>query len=347
MRVALAAAIFATAACAGRRESPFPVGMYDVFSPADLKRLSGWGVDTIVTSAPDPKKFDELAREASRRGMTIVAFPDGLVANPPSRSWPVRAWHLFDEPDANRVPRGKVLDRAREIKLWDPGRAQSIVLGSAKSVSEYADATDIIMVDWYPVPHLPLESVGATVREVRRAVPTARPVWAVIQAFDWRDMPQGRSPRIGRFPTHAEVRFMAFDAVAHGAKGIFFYTFERPGRRTLLDEPELGQAVSRVSRELHEMAPVFGKGSAVSLPFLPDPDGPEARAWRYRGRDYILILNRKGKVYQKVPKEILEPGWRPLFEPRRNLKELLKEIKGSYYLRPYQILVLEGRLRLF
>jgi len=36
--------------------------------------------------------------------------------------------------------------------------------------------------------------------------------------------------------------------------------------------------------------------------------------------------------------------WRPLFETRRYQKELLHEINGTYYLKPYQVLVLESRL---
>jgi hypothetical protein len=46
-----------------------------------------------------------------------------------------------------------------------------------------------------------------------------------------------------------------------------------------------------------------------------------------------------------VPEEALEPGWRPLFEARRDPRELLKKYMGAYYLKPYQALVLESRLR--
>jgi hypothetical protein len=46
-----------------------------------------------------------------------------------------------------------------------------------------------------------------------------------------------------------------------------------------------------------------------------------------------------------VPGEALEAAWRPLFEARRDPRELLTKYEDAYYLKPYQVLVLESRLR--
>jgi hypothetical protein len=49
----------------------------------------------------------------------------------------------------------------------------------------------------------------------------------VIQAFDWSDVPLKDDPRSwGRYPTYAEERCLSYLAVVHGAKGLFYYTFE-------------------------------------------------------------------------------------------------------------------------
>jgi hypothetical protein len=48
----------------------------------------------------------------------------------------------------------------------------------------------------------------------------------------------------------------------------------------------------------------------------------------------------------KVPAELLQPRWRPLFEMRRYQKELLTKWGEDYYLAPTRVLVLESRLGL-
>ena len=202
------------------------------------------------------------------------------------------------------------------------------------------------MVDWYPVPHLKLDSVADQADAAVRALPAGKPLWMVLQAFDWMEEPQRdpSKPRIGRFPTHAEIRLMSYLSILHGAKGLFYFRLQRSGGGTLLDEPELWQAVSRVTRELKSLQPILEGGAAVPLPFPPNPDSVEARAWRYRGRTYVIVLNRKDDISQRIPEELLNPRWRPLFEPRRDPKDLLPKVGDAWYLPPHRVLVFESRL---
>lgn len=99
------------------------------------------------------------------------------------------------------------------------------------------------------------------------------------------------------------------------------------------------------AREMRAMAPVFARGRPIPLPFEPPAKGWAARAWTYHGRDYLVLVSLTKDRQWRVPEEALKPYWRPLFEARRDPRELLKEHKGSYYLKPYQVLVLESRLR--
>jgi hypothetical protein len=58
----------------------------------------------------------------------------------------------------------------------------------------------------------------------------------------------------------------------------------------------------------------------------------------------VVVANRRAKFNLKFPKELLAPDWRPLFERRRDPRDILKHINKSWYLRPHDVLVLEGRL---
>lgn len=134
------------------------------------------------------------------------------------------------------------------------------------------------------------------------------------------------------------IRFVVYDCVLNGAAGILFLKDEAL-------KPEALIFVERVARELRALAPVFAHRRAIALPFEPPTKGWLARAWTYHGRDYLVLANRTKDRQWKVPEEALKSGWRPLFEARRDPRELLTEYGGSYYLKPYQVLVLESRLR--
>ena len=56
----------------------------------------------------------------------------------------------------------------------------------------------------------------------------------------------------------------------------------------------------------------------------------------------MVLANHKSGSFLKVPEEMLKTEWRTLFALRRGQKELLKEMGKAWYLKPYQVLVLEG-----
>lgn len=327
----------------------FPIGIYGADDPKDLKALKESGFDSICTYVADPRRFRDLAREAKRLGMGMVISPQELKKGPLSetRGWPVLAWYLQDEPEVHRISADALESTSRETRRWDTDRLQTFVVGEGSAAQKYGRIADILMLDWYPVPHMKLDSVADQIDLAYEPLPQGKPLWMVLQAMDWRDFPQRdpKKPRIGRFPDHFEIRFMSYLAILHGARGLFYFTFRKPGGKTLLDYPEQWQALARVTREIKSLQPILEKGGLSPLPFPPDPDGVEARTWRYRGRDYCVILNRKGGMMQRVPDELLSGSWRPLFEPRRDPRDLLKKAGRAWYLRPYQVMVFESGLR--
>jgi hypothetical protein len=91
-----------------------------------------------------------------------------------------------------------------------------------KFVRQYIDEIDITGCDDYPV--------GSSSRDVSRVgtsterwkqVGRGRPVWMVLQGFSWTDL-EGDSDDAA-YPTFAESRLMAYDCIAHGARGILYW----------------------------------------------------------------------------------------------------------------------------
>ena len=292
-----------------------------------------------VFPAGTPAQQDAVAREAGRLGMKVVASPNTASDASRVKPWPMAAWYLSDEPDVNKISPEKLRETAARVRTWD-GRPQTFTVGQGSEALRYGEIGDIFMLDWYPVPHLALDSVADQIDTAMRSLPKGKPLWFVVQAFDWRD----DKFVTGRFPEHAEIHFMSWLAIMHGAKGLFFFRFPRPGGKTLFDFPELWRSVELVSRELKAFQRVLEKGRPSPLPFPPDSKGVEARSWSFQGRRYVLVLNRRETVQLKLPDGLLKPEWKLFSLPRSDVKDLLTAAHGAWYVKPYQALVFEGPL---
>lgn len=335
----------ALAACGQAAIPEFPIGFYGVRTLADAEFLRAHGFDAFQAEA-EPGTLRVLAAYARKSRMLALLSPQSVLTSTYSATeFPGAVWYLKDEPDVHGMSRDALSEIESAVRRWAPGTRTAFVVGDGRKAKNYPGVADVIMVDWYPVPHLPLESAGDHVRMTVEAA-AGRKVWAVLQAMDWRDFPQANkhAKRIGRFPTRKEIRFMSYDAVLNGADGIWYFTYSTAPGTGLSQTPAAFEAVESTALELRSLAPVFAGGRPLRLPFNPPAKGWTARAWSYRGRDYLVLANRTGDRQWKLPEEVLKPRWRPLFEARRDQRELLKAHAGFYYLKPYQVLVLESRL---
>lgn len=347
----LALALFA--GCASPPKGPraalsrFPIGIYGVNDPEHLGRLKKDGFDSFHTYSSDPVLLAALAKEATRHGMHMVIYPDRLREGSLSATngWPVDAWYLLDEPDVVKMSSAALRAISEKTRAWDPQRPQAFVIGQGSPAKIFGGIGDIMMMDWYPVPHMPAESVADQVDLVMAALPKEKPFWMVVQAYDWADEttdPEKLKKGGGlRFPSHSEIRFMSYLAVLHGARGLFYFTLGKKGK-TLFDYPDLWQAVASVAREIREMQPIFERGERVQLPFPIPIGGLEAGAWRYRGRRYVVVVNRLAHADRLLTPHLLDGTWRTPFAPRRDPRELLLPVDGAYHLPAQSVLVLES-----
>jgi len=354
---AFALAILALSGCVGASRGPksaltrFPIGIYQADDPKHLARLKQDGFDSILPYTNDPARLAALAKEANRQQMRIIAAPNKVIKEDSAltRDWPIDAWYLFDEPDVGRMSSTTLQGISDKTRAWDPLRPQAFVIGQGSPARVYGHIGDILMMDWYPVPHKPADSVADQIDLVIPALPKGKPFWMVIQAYDWADeVTDPERLKLGgglRFPNRSEIRFMSYLSIIHGARGLYYFCLRKKDK-TLFDYPDLWGAVSSVSREIKAMQPVFEQGKPIPLPFESKTPGLEAMALRYRMRDYVIILNRRKDALIKMPDELHSRKWHPMFESGHQAKEVLTPARGAWYLQPYRVMVFESRLRL-
>jgi len=91
-----------------------------------------------------------------------------------------------------------------------------------KFVRQYIDYVDITGCDDYPVSAggYEVSRVGVSTERWKQ-IGKGRPVWMVLQGFSWSDLPEDSRDAV--YPTFAESRLMAYDCIAHGARGILYW----------------------------------------------------------------------------------------------------------------------------
>ena len=159
-------------------------------------------------------------------------------------------------------------------------------------VALYRQATDIFLLDPYPVPNMPMTWLADSLDEAAQYVPRER-LWAVIQAFGGDKWRQGGWPRC---PTYLEMRCLTYLALGHGAHGLFYFSYPE-----VRDDPTAWQGLKKIVQELRELRTwlVLPNEPAtlqveMTSPFKADAQGHPAVHFcqkQRQGEDLLILVN--------------------------------------------------------
>ncbi len=176
---------------------------------------------------------------------------------------------------------------------------------SVERLRKYNQAVDAAGCDIYPVPfnygvgHSDLKdtnvsSVGAYTDRMRQAAP-GKSIWMVLQGFGWRDLGESDKadpdPGKGRRPNLHETRFMAYDAIVHGANAILYW-----GTHYIEKDSRLWRDLMKVARELRALEPaILGQHSERTPTVTADEtygsiDGQGPRLMLRKTQDQWVLL---------------------------------------------------------
>ena len=296
----------------------FIIGMYGVKKPQDLKLIKQAGFNTFQTYDKNAAAIAALVPQARAQGLKMLAYPNNVINSQyakEAQKWPIYAWYLIDEPDIFNTPFSKLLQKDILAKNAFALHKTAFVLSEGAPKINYYAAADIVMVDWYPVPHLALESLGEETAKARAGMVKAglsnKPLIAVVQAFDWKDFKQYRpdNDRIGRYPTAEEINFMSYHALLSGADGLFYFTLSE-ARKT----PQKWAALTKTIKQLKYLSVVFERGKPLNNPsFIAAPI--MAKHFFYGGKRWLIAVNSSANPIP-APKELLNSKYKTLFAPR-------------------------------
>ena len=316
----------------------FTIGLYGIKKAEDIISAKEAGFNCVHTYNKNPEKIKELADEASKNGVKLVVYPTKIIENnkykEEAKSYPIKAWYLFDEPDVWNYSRQDLISLNKTVKEIYPNLQTTFVLGEGFTKVPYYDIADILMVDWYPVPHLPLESFGENIALAKQGLTMVgqekKELWAVVQIFNWKEYKQHRkdNDRIGRFPKKEEIRFMSYDAIFNGATGLFYFTFYSNKKPLPEENPKYWTKVVEVIQEMSFVAEIIDNGKEIENPV--ETEYPiKAKSFEYGGIKYTFLINPTSKRY-KIPNLFFEPKFDVIYEKSTNLKKLARKSKNNF-----------------
>ena len=276
------------------------------------------------------------------------------------RPAPSAQYHVDDAPARIRKSATGVTDGIRALRKLDPNHVIWLNHAPRNSLADlrlYNTAVDMAGCDIYPVPpnlsvghsDLPdkgLTSVGAYTERMRAAAP-GKACAMVLQGFGWRDLgsqnnEHDKAVGIGRRPSWAESRFMAYDAIVHGANAILYWgtAYVKPQESEAAGatgRPRLWYDLLRVARELRALEPAL-----VAAPLKPPAIRQAETYGSIDGHGMLCTLRRAGDDFVLLVVNETENGL------AFSLQQLPAKLNGHTLYRLYSSekhVIENGRLR--
>jgi len=192
-------------------------------------------------------------------------------------------WKGEDEPAWGNKPVEPIRRAYEIIKELDPNHPVQLTQAPRNTVEElraYNAACDITACDIYPISYPPgihsdrpnkeISMVGDYTRTMMEVAEGKLPVWMVLQIAFSGTVKPGKTLRL---PTLAQERFMAYQAIINGARGLVFFGGNLPQAMTP-EDAALGWNWRFWNRVLRPLMDEIGRHS----PLHPALVAPESRA---------------------------------------------------------------------
>jgi hypothetical protein len=146
------------------------------------------------------------------------------------------AYKGIDEPQHSDIPAAGLARAHTKLRALDPDHPVVIIqapVGTVADLTPYRPAFDITGADIYPVAYPPGAQAGTTNKDIslvgdvaKKMVAAAgrKPIWMTLQiAWSGTATSKTRPNVIPRFPSLFDERFMAYQAIVNGARGLVFF----------------------------------------------------------------------------------------------------------------------------
>lgn len=193
-------------------------------------------------------------------------------------------WKHVDEPEWGKQPIDPMLRATKIIRELDPNHPIEIThapRGTIESLRLYNVTTDIVATDIYPIgyppgthsllPNKEISMVGDYTQRMKTLAAPGMSIWMTLQIAWSGVIKPGKTLR---FPTFPEQRFMTYQAIINGARGLLYFGGHIP-KAMSSEDARLGWNWGYWERVLRPVIAEIGETSALH-PALLAPNSKRA-----------------------------------------------------------------------
>ncbi len=302
-------------------QSFFPIAVW-LQSPANAAKYREAGINTYVGLWRGPTR--EQLTALRKAGMRLICDQNETALSEPDAGF-ILAWMHGDEPDnAQSLGQGKgwgppiapgvIVEDYRKLRARDPSRPVMLNLGQGvawdnwhgrgvrsrhpEDYPQYLQGCDVVSFDIYPAVHDHPEVAGKLDFVARGVVRLVK--WSEGKKKVWNCLECTRISNEKTKPPPDQVRAEAWMAIVHGSRGLIYFVHQfKPQFReaALLDDPEMLAAVTKINRQIQELAPVINSTEPPPTMVVksPGPDRPVAAVARsHAGKTYVFAVEMTG-----------------------------------------------------
>jgi hypothetical protein len=238
----------------------------------------------MVWEAPDEAILANWRNRAGSRDPKII-------------SETTRAFDVF----IHRLERG-----AAVIRRHDPNHPLWLnegVISPVDILSRCTSFLDIVGFDYYPVPERtwrPMNLMGPEVSRFRDAAP-GKDLWIVQQAFKWSSIGEDPDDFGDSYPSLPEYRFMAWQAILHGATGLLWWGSAYEDRPTLFLD-DLMTTVAEIASVSHLIAtgPISSVDVRTDRSLRAEILGCRISAHRLGDETLVVLMNEDSHPHEAI-----------------------------------------------
>lgn len=225
----------------------FPLGLYHL-PPADVEQAADLGFNTVQMMSwffddalTVPKKRDLwVLYEQNHRGCG-EDWVGKNAAELAQKFKNVLMWYGLDEPDESTFESAQKVHDV--YHRFDPGHPTFVVSCKPPLFASQMALGDVFAVDPYPYPSRPIAMTSDWIDQAQEAARGQKPVVCVTQSFGSE--------------TPETLRAMAYLAVTHEVRGLFWYPWNDGGTTGLKFHPELHATVKALLTEFRALTPAL------------------------------------------------------------------------------------------
>jgi hypothetical protein len=308
---------------------------WDAESEAELDRILAASAKAGILNAIWIRGLEAIGPHQERKEQKLRRVVEKYRDNPA-----VGFWKAADEPHWSKKSPAEVQRYSDIVRRLDPNHPIWLNFaprGTADDLRAYNPAYDVASLDIYPISYPPgthsrrsnkdLSMVGDYAQELQKVTDGKKPFFMVLQIC-WSGV--AKPGKTLRFPTFAQERYMAYQSIIDGARGLVFFggnikqCMDARDRELGWNWRFYGRVLKPVLNELNPDAPVFPALVAPDADLHIKLHGSKDVEYLAREADgylYILAAKRQGDTVQVqfsgLPKGISEGE--VLYEPPRTV----------------------------